>query len=186
MSVLIKTKSYSDKYVLLEKVKKSYFHSHYKYEVEDRKDNTLTFEGYYDIFGVMGYSSKNSIDVDSLKDDVIDLTLSDSQIEYLESKDVKPVEYLYTKDCVGGYSGGSCWGGEATYHRNDDLKAEFTDLDEFLEKIFPDISFLKYKSLKNTLVKEFEHCENEYYGNSSEYVIKFIVVKDMLEFLGIS
>ncbi len=183
MSVLIK-KSRGSGYVILEKSNISYFDR--VYTVEDIKDNKLEYKKYQDVMGVVNYTRRDSpIEVFSIEDDVIDLTLSDAQIEYLKSKDVKPVEYLYDKICVGGYSGGSCWGGEPVYRRNNDINSEFTELDEFLEKVFPEIPFLKYKSLKKDLIKEFEFDEYEYYGNTIEYIVKLIVVKDMLEFLGI-
>lgn len=49
------------------------------------------------------------------------------------------------------------------------------EFDRLLEEIAPNISFLKYKNLINSIHwSTTEYCDNEYYGNYTEYGYKYI------------
>lgn len=87
---------------------------------------------------------------------------------------------------TGGLSGGSCWdtGDEDTryYSEEGDPEVEFDELDEILERVCPDISYLKFRKLEK-LIEHDSATENEYYGNYSIYSIKRLVVEKLWDFL---
>lgn len=73
---------------------------------------------------------------------------------------------------TGGIGGGSCLdeGDEDPhYSLNADAPLEFNRFDELLEKLIPDLSFFKYKKLKNVCVELKSDSDDEYYGNSTDY-----------------
>ena len=102
--------------------------------------------------------------------------------EYENTSKVKIDEnnYLYESWMSGGVTGGSCWdNGDATYHSMPGEKEpEFQSLDLILESICPEITFLKYKNLCKC-VEYGKYSRNEYYGNSTEYGIKYIKLIDL-------
>jgi len=91
--------------------------------------------------------------------------------------------YLYNKWCSGGVSGGSCWGNDGHYAVEGESEPEFTDLDNILNEICPNITYLQYKKLISKVIKEDSYTENEYYGNSSTYSYKTVLLKDLYEAL---
>lgn len=105
-----------------------------------------------------------------------------------ENKDLdntKPYA-LYNEECIGGTRGGSCWddGTEDRHYGYTnsegaiDCKRRFDEMfDAIVEKIYPDISYLKYKSL-SSIIKNTERTEYEYYGNSSDYLIMYVEVEE--------
>ena len=107
-----------------------------------------------------------------------------------DMKDVFPnsiaIEYP-----TGGYSGGNCWGGKAEHYTED--TSSFADVND--ELILPIITicdkYYKYsfsygleimKKLKN-LVKTTSYEHREYYGNSIEYAVHYIVISDIIKLL---
>lgn len=85
--------------------------------------------------------------------------------------------YIYGSVEMGGSSGGDCWGGSSSAYRTglEESNAEVPELDSILEEISPDISFLKYKILINTIPWNTDtRYENEYYGNYTKYGYKYI------------
>jgi len=90
---------------------------------------------------------------------------------------------LYCKYESGGYSGGS-------YHEDSYARpytsAPPTDkmqvLDLVLKELLPSISYLQFKGI-NKLIKETEESENEYYGNSTDYIIEYIILEDLYNYL---
>lgn len=66
-----------------------------------------------------------------------------------------------------GMSGGNCWGDDASPYRTDEQFSKFDAFDDYLERYYPDISFLKYRRLRASVVSSTEHIEREYYGNYS-------------------
>ena len=66
-----------------------------------------------------------------------------------------------------GYDGGNCWGDDAEWfsHYAED---ETTYLENILEKIGPDTSFLQHKKLSK-IREPYSHFEQEYYGNETTY-----------------
>lgn len=86
-------------------------------------------------------------------------------------------KYMYGEVELGGASGGSCWGGTASHYSTgrEASEAEVLEFDRLLEEIAPNISFLKYKNLINSIHwSTTEYCDNEYYGNYTEYGYKYI------------
>lgn len=81
-----------------------------------------------------------------------------------------------------GATGGSCWGGEASYYENTDVDAEFVVLDELLEIICPKISYLEYRKLTK-LIKTTSREQYEHYGNWTEYKSKNLDLKSLYQFL---
>ena len=85
--------------------------------------------------------------------------------------------------CIEGAMGGSCWGGEPKDALIDpEPEPEFEDLDDLLLKIAPNISFLQYKKLCNSVKKE-HYRSHEYYGNYSDNMIKYILLEDLYDIL---
>ena len=81
---------------------------------------------------------------------------------------------------IGGLTGGNCWGGNADQSISAEDPAEFTQLDNFLEKSFPKITFLQYKKLL-PLIKTQDFSVSEYYGNYTEYRISYVKFKEIAE-----
>lgn len=82
-----------------------------------------------------------------------------------------------------GMDGGNCWGSEASgYHNEMPEDFHFDDLaTELCLKFCPDISFLKYKTLLNGCIMEFEKHRSEYYGNYSVNKYKVLNLKTFAE-----
>jgi hypothetical protein len=96
-----------------------------------------------------------------------------------------PTDALFAEWYTGGMSGGNCWDDtEPSYRAAYDVKPEeLTDLDQILQKIRPQTSFLEYRTLTNKLVKHGTRSESEYYGNTSEYAHTYIIIKDLYNYL---
>lgn len=60
-----------------------------------------------------------------------------------------------------------------------DEEPDFTQLDEVLEKLCPDISFLGYKKLVREVVKIHTYTETDYYGGYTEEAFKYCVVSEL-------
>lgn len=81
---------------------------------------------------------------------------------------------------VGGLTGGSCWGSNADQSVTAEEEPDFNQLDLFLEKYYPKITFLQYKKLA-ALVKVKEFTVGEYYGNYTEYRLFYVSFDDIIE-----
>lgn len=93
---------------------------------------------------------------------------------------------LYNEESIGGVTGGSCWddGTEDRHHGYTnpegamDCRRRFDEMfDTVVTKIYPDITYLKYKSL-SSIIKSTERTEYEYYGNSVDYLIIYVEIKE--------
>jgi hypothetical protein len=91
--------------------------------------------------------------------------------------------YLYNEWCSGGISGGNCWGDDGHYAAEGESEPEFTDLDNILNEICPNITYLQYKKLISKVIKEDSYTQHEYYGNSSNYSYKTVLLKDLYDAL---
>jgi hypothetical protein len=67
-----------------------------------------------------------------------------------------------------GGSWANCWGDSGSVS-GEAQPASFKEFDSLLEKVCPDISFLKYKNLMNTCVTTDEYNEGDYYGGNVTY-----------------
>ena len=85
---------------------------------------------------------------------------------------------VYAKWSSGGYTGGNCWDDTEPYYYPGDAEPKFEALDLVLKELFPNISYLQYKEVEN-LIKTDSETNYEYYGNSTDYSFKWIVLKDL-------
>ena len=85
---------------------------------------------------------------------------------------------------TGGFSGGSCWddSNPRPYTSHEQPK-ELSDLDLIIGEFCPEINFLTYKKLAHALVETFTYCENEYYGNSTDYAGKKCDLRKLYAYL---
>ena len=96
---------------------------------------------------------------------------------------VKKGEYVVFKKWNShGYSGGSCWNDNPATYYDGESEPNFDALDKILEVICPNITYLQYKKLSETIM-EGEYSENEYYGNSSTYKYEYIYLSDLLKWV---
>lgn len=83
--------------------------------------------------------------------------------------------------CTGGISGGSCWDDgkqDNHYSSSGEVESDWTTLDHILEYFCPNITFIRYKRLMS-LSKIEEYSRNEYYGNSTNYNLRILLLKDL-------
>lgn len=110
--------------------------------------------------------------------------------EYNKNQDINLDEhYLYIQWVIGGVTGGSCWdSGDEDYHYKIDTEKEltFTDLINVLEKINPIISYSKYVELEKNIIKSDSRRDYEYYGNYTDYKYKYVLLRDLFNFLNTS
>jgi hypothetical protein len=90
------------------------------------------------------------------------------------------IEAIKCEWVSGGTSGGSCWGGVAE-QRGSDPEADFDSLDEILEELFPNITYLKYKKIEK-LIRTYDYNIPEYYGNCTTYTVNYIKVEELYNF----
>jgi hypothetical protein len=81
----------------------------------------------------------------------------------------------------GGQQGGGHWGTN-TYTRSPDPEPEFSALTSLLMHFAPALTFLQYQKIIES--QEIDStCETEYYGNSTEYSIKYIKLEELYNLL---
>jgi hypothetical protein len=103
--------------------------------------------------------------------------------EKVTEKNFKDICFMVKWE-IGGHSGGSCWGGEAKPFFTSDPEKEFDDLDEILQKVVPNITFLQYRILLKKLDIQYdEHRVGDYYGNDTIYKRKFFHIARLYELL---
>jgi hypothetical protein len=87
----------------------------------------------------------------------------------------------------GVCEGGSCWDdSEPTYHSLSENETDIKSLDVLFEKLCPTIPFLKYKQVMvdvKNYIHEDSESEYEYYGNYTEWEIKYIKFEDLFKVL---
>lgn len=96
-------------------------------------------------------------------------------------------KYIWGSVETGGASGGNCWGGQSTNYSTGltEDNIQLNVFDNIIERLFPDISFMRYKKLINN-VKFHTRNSNSYgdfYGNYSEKLIKYISANDLYDSL---
>ena len=90
-------------------------------------------------------------------------------------------QVIYMRYATGGMQGGSCWGDEARPYTTG-AHPGFIALDIVLKELCPNISFMQYKEIEH-LIQSNEETHYEYYGNSTDYVIEYIPVEELLNYL---
>ena len=97
-------------------------------------------------------------------------------------KDIDP--YIFVEWETGGVNGGSCWdSSNPTPYTLDNPPEELHILDAILEKYRPNITYLEYKNLSANIMEYDSRTEREYYGNSTNYAIKKVLIKDLYNYL---
>lgn len=110
--------------------------------------------------------------VSSLADKGINVISYRMNYRIWKQEEVSP--YISTGQwTTGGMRGGSCWdtgeGPDPHYSKDADPEPEFVQLDKLLELVWPTITHLQYKNLVRELVTLEEGCDNEYYGNYTNW-----------------
>lgn len=100
---------------------------------------------------------------------------------YKIPNDVKEL-VVYQRYEIGGAQGGNCWGGEAVAFTNRETREFSRILDVVMLELWPDIPHLLYSKLLR-MVNESTDSEWEYYGNYSDYVIRYLPVSVIEEFI---
>ena len=85
---------------------------------------------------------------------------------------------------TGGVRGGSCWDSSDPHeYINNEEMPEFVAFDEVLNIVYPDISHLQYNVIWSEFVKEIDYRDCEYYGNYTDYEIKYVSLCDLYNYL---
>lgn len=104
----------------------------------------------------------------------------------LDRPDVKELKdnILYMQHSTGGVSGGSCWdSSDPQPYTNSEPIPEFEDLYNVLEKVNPNLSFFNVRKIIKDLVKQIEYEDREYYGNCTNYIVKYVHLKDLYNYM---
>ena len=89
---------------------------------------------------------------------------------------------IYMRWQTGGRGGGSCWGTER-FRKDGEEEPNFVSLDLVLKYLKPNISYLQYKSI-DKIINEVDYNDGEdYYGNYTDYTIKYIILSDLIKYL---
>lgn len=89
---------------------------------------------------------------------------------------------VYQRYETGGVSGGSCWDDSNPEAYSVSEVPEFKVLDLVLRELSPNISYLDYKKIESE-IKSNENYEYEYYGNCTDFIIKFIPLDKVIELI---
>jgi hypothetical protein len=90
---------------------------------------------------------------------------------------------IYCRYESGGVSGGSCWdSSNPQSYTRDAPKDKMKVLDLVLKAVKPDITFLQFREIEKMIHTNSE-TEYEYYGNSTEFEIEYIVLSELYAFL---
>jgi len=92
----------------------------------------------------------------------------------------EPVAYYRYE--IGGEHGGNCWGDSPTNYSNDTPQDRMMVLDLILERIKPNITYLQFKKIES-LIHTNEETQHEYYGNSTDYKIEYIILSELEKYL---
>ena len=86
--------------------------------------------------------------------------------------------HMYSSEWSLGGTWGNCWDDELT-HVDGDSPKDFTEFDELMEEIAPDIKFMQYKKLYNECVEIQEREECDYYGGRVTYAFHVCDLKKL-------
>jgi hypothetical protein len=89
---------------------------------------------------------------------------------------------IYKRWYKGGYKGGNCWDDTEPYWVEGEDEPNFEILDIVLKELKPNITYIQYKEIEN-LIHENTTYGDEYYGNSSEDGIKYIILSQLEKYL---
>lgn len=90
---------------------------------------------------------------------------------------------VYMRWETGGVSGGSCWeSSNPQRYEREGGKPEFKVLDLVLNELLPTITYLQYKQISD-LIHTNSETEYEYYGNSTDFSVEYIVLSELIDLL---
>lgn len=142
--------------------------------VPDRPSDT-SFDGFCRWVGQLLIENNDY----SYKDEPSDTYHCYSSREKIENEPCLEVRWT-----TGGVSGGSCWdSSNPRSYVSSEIPEELNSIDIILEKLNPEITFIQYKRLTAGLVKSDSYSQNEYYGNSTNYAVKRVDLKELYEAL---
>ncbi|MFA5071334.1 MAG: hypothetical protein WC511_03075 [Candidatus Pacearchaeota archaeon] len=122
---------------------------------------------------------------------ILDIMKSCDELLFKESGSYHPVNFINTFKlddllfgCVwetGGQSGGSCWGGNPQQYHTSNREPDLKSLDLILKEKYPQISYLEYRELVSDLFVYDTDYRSEYYGNGTDYAVKYCKLSAFLE-----
>jgi hypothetical protein len=83
---------------------------------------------------------------------------------------------------TGGNSGGSCWGGEATYHTSDTPVPTYCFITELVFIIAPYTPMLHHRVFMKTWSAIDNEVQYEYYGNCVYYDFQTLDIKKLFSY----
>lgn len=89
---------------------------------------------------------------------------------------------IYMRVLIGGYTGGTCWEDSNPHYFSTNEIHNFEVLDLVLNELKPNISYLCYKQIEK-LIHTNEETEYEYYGNSNDFLVKYIILSELISLL---
>lgn len=90
---------------------------------------------------------------------------------------------IYCRYEIGGYSGGNCWdNSEPTYSSKTAPKDKMKVLDLVLKELNPNITLLQFREIEK-LIHTNKETEYEYYGNSTNWEVEYIILSDLYKYL---
>lgn len=100
------------------------------------------------------------------------------------NKTYKDAEHFFDRTLKDGFSAswslggtwGNCWGGKGT--SSPDVEPEMTQLDDFLIKNFPQVSYMQYKIIARKIDTQ-THGNHDYYGGSTQEATKTLSFNDL-------
>ena len=85
---------------------------------------------------------------------------------------------------IGGASGGNCYGDEAHSYQTINGKSTPFIFDDLLTYIAPQLTFIQYREMmKDLTIIESNESKHEYYGNHTEYHVKYILLENLCTFM---
>ena len=107
---------------------------------------------------------------------------------YSNEKDVNfndiYLNFIWMVHETGCVRGGSCWdSSDPQEYINNEKMPEFVAFDEVLTKVVPNLPYLHYKVICSQFVKELDYTDHEYYGNHTDYEIKYVSLCDLYNYL---
>ncbi len=89
---------------------------------------------------------------------------------------------IYMRYEVGGVGGGSCWNDSNSEPYTKDERPSFKVLDLTLKRLCPNLTFLQFREVEE-LIHTNEESDYEYYGNSTDYEIKYVIISEIINLL---
>ena len=87
---------------------------------------------------------------------------------------------VYMRWETGGISGGSCWESSNPMPYNSHKpKPRFVVLTQVIKVLKPDLTFIEYEEIKDMVVST-DKTDWGYYGNSTDYGIEYIKLKELI------